>query len=203
MWNRSGEGPVHLSSRLEAMASSRVAKTKLSSSLGPSTRHGHGKVRNARVQATERSWGREVRPYLAERAPKQVLVEEAMKMARQDGAVLLDVRLEKDFEQVHAEGAVNVPLFRPIEGTGEFPRFERKRSRSIQKLMSKCFTSGMSSLLKRVIYAVNGVKGSEGNPNFLSSVEKSIQRGQTVLVMCDAGGAYLPTPSFMEGKKSR
>eukprot|EP00894_Picocystis_sp_ML_P004373 jgi/Pico_ML_1/54890/g744.t2 len=86
------------------MASSRVAKTKLSSSLGPSTRHGHGKV----------------------------LVEEAMKMARQDGAVLLDVRLEKDFEQVHAEGAVNVPLFRPIEGGAYLPTpsfMEGKKSR--------------------------------------------------------------------------
>lgn len=84
-----------------------------------STLRGHGKTRHARVRATEKSWGREVRPYLAERAPKQVLVEEALQMTQEDGAVLLDVRLENDFEQVHAAGAINVPLFRPIQGTGK------------------------------------------------------------------------------------
>lgn len=115
------EDKIPFSTDPVAMASLQVARTNRPRSMRFPTLRGHGKTRYARVQATGKSWGREVRPYLAERAPKQVLVEEAFQMTQQDGTVLLDVRLENDFDQVHAAGAINVPLFRPIQGTGKLP----------------------------------------------------------------------------------
>mmetsp|Transcript_10258 Transcript_10258/g.62746 ORF Transcript_10258/g.62746 Transcript_10258/m.62746 type:complete len:127 (+) Transcript_10258:117-497(+) len=121
IYSTTSEDKIHCSIDPVAMASPHVARTSCPRSMRFRTLRGHEKTRHARVQATEKSWGREVRPYLAERGPKQVLVEEALQMTREDGTVLLDVRLENDFEQVHAAGAINVPLFRPIQGTGMLP----------------------------------------------------------------------------------
>jgi hypothetical protein len=46
---------------------------------------------------------------------KTVSCEEAAKLSKQ-GWTLIDVRLAGDFEKWHAEGAVNVPLYRYVEG---------------------------------------------------------------------------------------
>lgn len=198
-------GSSFRSDRTEASGNgcARKGRTMRSSSLGKA-KASEGGRRRTRLRATERSWGREVRPYLAKRAPKQVLVEEASEMASVQGTYLLDVRLSEDYEQVHAKGSVNVPLFRPIQGTGERRRHEAFLSlRRNESDRDELASTDASSLLKRAVYAVNGVKGSEENPNFMEQVSEAIPKDGVVLVMCDAGGAYLPTPSFMEGKKSR
>jgi rhodanese-related sulfurtransferase len=41
------------------------------------------------------------------------------------GAILLDVRLAMDFEKEHAEGALNVPLFRITAGNSNWDNVKR------------------------------------------------------------------------------
>ena len=98
-----------------------------------------------------------------------------------DKAVLVDVRLGSDFEKVHAEGAIGVPLFQPISG------FSPK------------------SVLKSLLYASQGIQGVEENPDFVSEVVRiaSDKAGKTVILMCDSGGTAQAVPGFLYGKQSR
>ena len=59
-------------------------------------------------------------------------------------------------------------------------------------------------MLRRAVYAFNGMKGSEENPAFAEEMAAAVgSKDARVLVMCDSGGTYEPTPQFMRGKKSR
>merc|ERR1719235_3167378 len=81
--------------------------------------------------------------------------EEVLDMVEDGKAVLVDVRLAEDYEQVHA---------------------------------------------------LNGVKGTEENPNFVSGVEevfRGLGQGQRLYFMCDAGGTCEAVPGFIYGKQSR
>jgi hypothetical protein len=64
-----------------------------------------------------------------------------------------------------APAQVNVPLYLPLQ------------SMSVQ------------SLLKRAVYAVNGMSGTELNPNFLQQITEKIPDKSTPIgVMCMSGG---------------
>lgn len=102
--------------------------------------------------------------------------------AIQEGVCMLDVRSPDDFKDVHAAGAVGVPLYVGITGFSPF------------------------KLMKRAVYAVNGMTGTEPNQNFLQDVEKAFpDKEATILVMCDSGGTYRATDQFqsVEGRRSR
>lgn len=53
---------------------------------------------------------------LTDEGVKMVTSEEASKMATK-GWTIVDVRLTGDFDKQHAEGAINLPLFRYVQGT--------------------------------------------------------------------------------------
>eukprot|EP00955_Chlamydomonas_euryale_P044682 352949-Chlamydomonas_euryale.AAC.11 len=53
---------------------------------------------------------------LVDEGVKTVTCEQAESMMKK-GWTLVDVRLEADYERQHAEGAINVPLYRPVQGT--------------------------------------------------------------------------------------
>eukprot|EP00241_Pyramimonas_parkeae_P011782 CAMPEP_0114252668 /NCGR_PEP_ID=MMETSP0058-20121206/15962_1 /TAXON_ID=36894 /ORGANISM="Pyramimonas parkeae, CCMP726" /LENGTH=184 /DNA_ID=CAMNT_0001366623 /DNA_START=298 /DNA_END=852 /DNA_ORIENTATION=- len=91
--------------------------------------------------------------------------------------VLLDVREPEDFEDVHAVGAQHVPLYNQLQGIS----------------------------LKRLVYAVNGMTGSELNPKFLEEVQAKIpNKDAAIAVMCNSGGTVeASSTAGLEGKKSR
>mmetsp|Transcript_11996 Transcript_11996/g.36450 ORF Transcript_11996/g.36450 Transcript_11996/m.36450 type:complete len:234 (-) Transcript_11996:1007-1708(-) len=108
--------------------------------------------------------------------------EEVLDMVEDGKAVLVDVRLAEDYEQVHAINAKSVPLFQRIQ------------------------TVSVENAIKSVFYALNGVKGTEENPNFVSGVEevfRGLGQGQRLYFMCDAGGTCEAVPGFIYGKQSR
>lgn len=131
------------------------------------------------AQARMADWDQEMALWLLQN--KVSSISRADVAAAQDaGAILIDVRMSKDYENVHAEGAKSVPLFRDIES------WDAK------------------SVLRRAVYAFNGMKGSEENPAFAEEMAAAVgSKDARVLVMCDSGGTYEPTPQFMRGKKSR
>ena len=90
-----------------------------------------------------------------------------------------DVRPAEEFEAFHAPGAVNVPLFVPVSGTSP------------------------DKLLKQFLFAINGVKGTDENPNFLADAERAAPSKSNVLVVCDVGGSVLPSGALQDGKRSR
>eukprot|EP00238_Polyblepharides_amylifera_P014395 CAMPEP_0196588624 /NCGR_PEP_ID=MMETSP1081-20130531/61139_1 /TAXON_ID=36882 /ORGANISM="Pyramimonas amylifera, Strain CCMP720" /LENGTH=212 /DNA_ID=CAMNT_0041911169 /DNA_START=181 /DNA_END=819 /DNA_ORIENTATION=+ len=86
-------------------------------------------------------------------------------IARQKkGAVLLDVREEPQFNLVHAEGSINVPLFGPVQGDSMFDN------------------------MKRLATAAFAMKATARNPLFEAQVKEKIPRNKQVIVMCAQGG---------------
>lgn len=96
------------------------------------------------------------------------------------GYTLVDIRPTKDFEEYHAPGAVNVPLFRDIQG----------------------WDAG--KLMRRLAYAANGMGGSEENPEFVDNVLAAVgSKDAKLLVVCESGGTYLAIGGSLEGRPSR
>eukprot|EP00854_Cymbomonas_tetramitiformis_P015049 gene15049-17785_t len=98
-----------------------------------------------------------------------------------EGVPLLDVRAPEDFVDVHAKDAVSVPLYTPISGFSPV------------------------QMMRRVVYAANGMAGTELNENFVADVVAAIpDKSEPIVVMCDSGGSYEATAtSGLEAKKSR
>ena len=97
-------------------------------------------------------------------------------------AVLLDVRNAADWERAHAVGALNLPLFRPIEGSG----WEANR--------------------RRLAYAALGVtNGTEPNTAFVDEVLGLAggDRARPVVLLCAFGGSPHPQPGLDAGVRSR
>lgn len=65
-----------------------------------------------------------VHTVLSDAKLQTVSCEEAAKLQRQ-GWTIVDVRLEGDFARGHAEGAVNVPLYRFVKGNGPWDNAKR------------------------------------------------------------------------------
>ena len=82
--------------------------------------------------------------------------------------------------QTHAAGAVNVQLYGPLTAWD------------------------FKSVMKRAVYAVNGMTGSQENAAFTQEVAAAIpDKAAPVAVICDAGGSHIPVPGFPTGKRSR
>ena len=108
--------------------------------------------------------------------------DEVLDLVEDKKAVLVDVRLAPDYDEVHAINAVSVPLFRSIQ------------------------TLSIENAIKSVFYTLNGVKGTEENPEFvdaLKAVYSGLSEGQRLYFMCDGGGTCEAVPGFIYGKRSR
>eukprot|EP00850_Spirogloea_muscicola_P016612 SM000136S00158 [mRNA] locus=s136:61659:63738:- [translate_table: standard] len=108
-------------------------------------------------------------------------VQEANRLVKAGKATLLDVREERDFNDVYAEGSYSAPLFRQIQGND-----------------TKAF-------LRRVGYALlTNFAGTERNPDFIAQALQAVggNKQKQVLVMCGRGGT-LETIVRKEGLKKK
>ncbi|MEW5304456.1 MAG: hypothetical protein WDW36_007066 [Sanguina aurantia] len=80
------------------------------------------------------------------------------------GWTLVDVRAARDYELEHAEGAVNVPLYRPVAGN-EF-----------------------WDVLKRVAMAGFAMQATERNPDFVEVALEKLRKNEKIIIMCNIGG---------------
>lgn len=166
--------------RAGAVANGHGAAARRGGSGGTGARRG-GLARARATPFTPDNWDR-VQPRLFAAKPVISSAEQALDAAQAGQAVVVDVRPADDYGKVHVPGAVSCPYFKPLESWD------------------------VKSVLKRAVYAVNGIKGgSEPNPEFLDLVQAVAAgaEGKTLLFMCDAGGYYEPLPGFLKGKPSR
>lgn len=96
---------------------------------------------------------------------KQVTGEEALKMVKNQGAVLVDTDNEGDFEANTMEGAVNVPLYRPVAGNSFFDNVKKASG----------FFMGMTA--------------TERNTDFVKLAEERLPKDKPIIVACRRGGS--------------
>ena len=103
--------------------------------------------------------------YLSRKKLKTINQEQALSMVSK-GAILLDVRLAMDFEKEHAEGALNVPLFRITAGNSNWDN------------------------IKRVVMAGLNMRATERDPDFIENVNNLVNgnKRKKIIVMCNIGG---------------
>ena len=82
------------------------------------------------------------------------------------GAMLMDVRLEVDYDNEHSEGAVSVPLFRLTAGNETWDK------------------------IKKIVMAGLNMLPTERDPNFLENAVKAANgnKRKKIIVMCSVGG---------------
>jgi len=110
-----------------------------------------------------------------------LLPDQVLPMMESKDLILLDVREEDDFEDVHIDGAVNVPLYTELKDMD------------------------FKSIMKRIVYATNGMKGSQLNKDFVQEVQKKIPNKDAMIgVTCGSGGTVeASSTAGLLGKKSR
>jgi len=94
------------------------------------------------VRAAAQTWGA-IQAKLREAKLRSVAVTELAEL-QASGYRLLDVRPREDWEEFHIDGSVNVPLFGPV------------------------VVDSFSKLMKKALYAFNGMVGTDGT-NYASS----------------------------------
>eukprot|EP00877_Chromochloris_zofingiensis_P007463 jgi/Chrzof1/2970/Cz12g06140.t1 len=108
---------------------------------------------------------------------KSISPQEAQALQSQ-GWTLVDVRLAADFEKWRAEGAVNVPLYRYVQGD--------------------TFWDNMKKLVMGIGFAM---KATERNPNFLDDLLKVVSKRDKIILMCAIGGTLDTNVSYRREKK--
>lgn len=117
---------------------------------------------------------------LTEEGVDGVSVEEAARLiAASSDVVLLDVRPADDFDAVRAPGAVNVPLYIPIQ-KWDAP-----------------------SVIRRAAFAFFGIAGTEPNPSFDSDALAALEGKRRALVVCATGGSLTAKEGAAWGFSSR
>ncbi|KAI8108914.1 hypothetical protein M9435_005331 [Picochlorum sp. BPE23] len=103
--------------------------------------------------------------YLVRKKLKTINQDQALAEMKK-GALLLDVRLAMDFENQHAQGAENVPLFRITAGNSSWDN------------------------VKRVVMAGLNMKATERDPDFIENVNALVKNNKRrkIIVMCNIGG---------------
>lgn len=102
--------------------------------------------------------------YLVQKGLQSINQQRAIDLVNSGKATLVDVRLADDFKDQHAEGAVNVPMYRITAGNGGWDKFKR---------------FAMASLF---------MKATERDPEFLANFEKVVPKNKKVVIMCAVGG---------------
>eukprot|EP00746_Dinoflagellata_sp_MGD_P039402 gnl/MRDRNA2_/MRDRNA2_195019_c0_seq1.p1 gnl/MRDRNA2_/MRDRNA2_195019_c0~~gnl/MRDRNA2_/MRDRNA2_195019_c0_seq1.p1 ORF type:complete len:255 (-),score=28.72 gnl/MRDRNA2_/MRDRNA2_195019_c0_seq1:138-794(-) len=113
---------------------------------------------------------------LVDRDLQSVTGEEALKMVRDEGAVLVDVRLESIFKTGTMEGAINVPFFQPVAG------------------------DSLSDNFKRIATFAMGMQAKERNPNFSVMALERLPRDRPIIVSCNRGGNLVTNRRFAYGQ---
>ena len=93
---------------------------------------------------------------------------------------MVDVRTTDSFAESHAEGSINIPLYKDLN----------------------LAEGGPSKFFKWIAYAANGVKPIELNTSFDDEL-RAAAGGKGIITICDAGGTLRPTVNFPQGKASR
>ena len=100
--------------------------------------------------------------------------------AQRRGVVVIDVRPPAEYAAGHLDGAVSVPLFRPI--TGLSPR----------------------AIARRAVFAFFGVlNGTEANSNFNAQAAAALGRRKACVLVCNMGGTLDGTETNQRGQMSR
>ncbi|GFR51091.1 hypothetical protein Agub_g13417 [Astrephomene gubernaculifera] len=103
---------------------------------------------------------------LVSKGLRSVTPEEALTLQQTQGWTLLDVRLQADYDKVHAAGAVSLPLYRYVAGSGFWDN------------------------VKKAAMAVGfAMRATERDPEFPSKALASFRRNQPLLLMCAIGGS--------------
>ncbi|KAH7426107.1 hypothetical protein KP509_11G085200 [Ceratopteris richardii] len=120
------------------------------------------------------------REYLLKNQVRSVNATEAYRMVKEDGFIVLDVRPEGDFKEIHPEGAVNAQVYRLIK---EWTAWD---------------------IARRAAFAFFGIfQGTEENPEFLNDVRSQLDKDSRIIVACAAGGTMKPSANLADGQQSR
>lgn len=120
------------------------------------------------------------REFLLRNQVRSVNAKEAYRLQKEDEFVILDVRPEGDFKEIHPEGAVNVQVYRLIK---EWTAWD---------------------IARRAAFAFFGIfQGTEENPEFLNEVRSKLEKDKRIIVACAAGGTMKPSANLAEGQQSR
>ncbi|GLJ20242.1 hypothetical protein SUGI_0367360 [Cryptomeria japonica] len=120
------------------------------------------------------------REFLLKKKVRSVEVNEAFRLQKENGYVVLDVRREAEFKEYHPEGAINVQIYRLIK---EWTAWD---------------------VARRVAFAFFGIfQGTEENPEFLEEVRSKLDKNSKIIVLCSQGGTMKPSANFPEGQQSR
>jgi rhodanese-related sulfurtransferase len=91
----------------------------------------------------------------------KIISAQELVFLQEQGAAVLDIRPEDEFDKGHIPGALNVPFYRPIQG----------------------WTPWQAA--RRVAFAAFGIlKGTEVNPNFESEVKELVQPSSQLIIYC-------------------
>ncbi|KAI5016780.1 hypothetical protein ZWY2020_006631, partial [Hordeum vulgare] len=122
---------------------------------------------------------------------RSVDVKEALRLQNENNFVILDVRPEAEFIQLHhtygfsfvhahPPGVVNVQIY----------------------ILIKEWTA--CDIARRAAFAFFGIfAGIKENPEFIKSVEEKLNKDSKIIVACSAGGTMKPTQNLPDGKQSR
>lgn len=114
---------------------------------------------------------------LVDRGLQCIPSDVAVKMVEEEGAVFVDLRPSKKFEEETIEGAINVPLFQPVTGGTMFDQ------------------------MKRAVTGLAGVQGAERNPDFEKLAAEKLPRDKPLIIFCDRGGKLeMPDDKGRKGK---
>ncbi|KAM7267763.1 hypothetical protein ACFE04_009929 [Oxalis oulophora] len=120
------------------------------------------------------------RKLLVEKRVRGVDAKEAFRLQKENNFVILDVRPEAEFKEIHPPDAVNVQVYRLIK---EWTPWD---------------------IARRAGFAFFGIfAGTEENPEFMQIVESKLSKDAKIIVACASGGKIKPTQNLPEGQQSR
>jgi len=94
---------------------------------------------------------------------KSITPDEVIALQKK-GAILIDVREEPQYNNIHAAGALSFPLFIPVQGNSVFDN------------------------TKRLAMALFAMEATERNPDFKQMLQEELPKKKKVIVMCATGG---------------
>jgi len=112
-----------------------------------------------------------VHTFLTEKKLKSMPAAEVAKEVQSGKAVLVDIRDPVNFAKEHAEGSINVPLFRQVQGNSPF------------------------DIAKKVVMAGFAMAATERNPNFADEALEKLPKNKKIIVACSIGGTLVTTRS--------
>lgn len=100
---------------------------------------------------------------------------ECLRLQASGKAVIVDVRMADQFAKQHIAGAVNVPLFRPVQGRTAF------------------------DTVKKLAMGALAMTATERNPDFAAEARAAIPPGKRVIVACMVGGTLETVVTVKKG----